>query len=67
MLDAAVIIIFKGNVLFTCCTCFDVWKPLGAYSRAAGCIEHLVKFMLQVLKYKHHMIFWGPKIISCCK
>ena len=55
------------NAMFTCWTYFDVWKPLSACSRAAGCIEYLVKFMLQVVKYKHHMIFWDSKIISCCK
>ena len=47
--------------------CFDVWKPLNACPRPAGCIAYLVKFMLQVVKYKHHMILLGPKIVRCCK
>ena len=41
--------------------CFDVWKPLNACPRPAGCIVYLVKFMLQVVKYKHHMILLGIK------
>ena len=46
---------------------FDVWKPLNACPRPAGCIVYLVKFMLQVVKYKHHMILLGPKIVRGCK
>ena len=47
--------------------CFDVWKPLNTCPRPADCIMYLVKFMLQVVKYKHHMILLGPKIVGCCK
>ena len=47
--------------------CFDVWKPLNACPRPVDCIVNLVKFMLQVVKYKHHMILLGPKIVRCCK
>ena len=59
---------FKGAM---CCLhavlCFDVWKPLNTCPRPAGCVVYLVKFMLQVVKYKHHVILLGLKIIKCCK